>query len=368
MLLIGEFSKVCNVSVQTLRYYDKIGVLKADYTDDLSGYRFYSPEKVKTYQKIEQLKQLGFSLDEIRQFLSCSQTEQYHMYGNRKRIINDEIVKKQEQIKLIDSLCENPDSGLIPLNLQIMSVKFEDDPAVIGKWEYCGNLTDSRKFNGKNKLTKLPVYDKNLYFLPGGENVWTYFWTKGVLYHILHEYNVIVPNEYRILKINEDNYMEIHWMTSNFIEGSSENGLRIYRQTDDHAYSERETFAFCDEVDLPFTVDEHVVGDWETVDIISDIADFTCDPDKWYKDPFWILGMSFFERGVCVITYSKNGNREDIGYKYTAGAVLNLHRKTAQHYWIKHDRDDYLIMEHKSGDYSYLGTVQCYYVFRRKTK
>ena len=57
MLKIGEFAKKCGVNVQTLRYYDQIGVLCPDRVDDATGYRYYHPDKIKTFQLIEQLKQ-----------------------------------------------------------------------------------------------------------------------------------------------------------------------------------------------------------------------------------------------------------------------------------------------------------------------
>lgn len=44
MIKIGELAKICRVSVQTLRYYDKIGLLCADRVDTDSGYRYYAPE------------------------------------------------------------------------------------------------------------------------------------------------------------------------------------------------------------------------------------------------------------------------------------------------------------------------------------
>ena len=52
MLKIGDFAKLCNVSARTLRYYDDEGVLKADFIDEATGYRFYSPEAKEKYQKI----------------------------------------------------------------------------------------------------------------------------------------------------------------------------------------------------------------------------------------------------------------------------------------------------------------------------
>lgn len=39
---IGQVSKMCSISVQTLRYYDKVGILVPDYKDDGTGYRYYS--------------------------------------------------------------------------------------------------------------------------------------------------------------------------------------------------------------------------------------------------------------------------------------------------------------------------------------
>ena len=52
MIKIGDLAKICNVSTQTLRYYDSEGVLKPDITDPSSGYRFYSVDAVEKYKKI----------------------------------------------------------------------------------------------------------------------------------------------------------------------------------------------------------------------------------------------------------------------------------------------------------------------------
>ena len=41
MLTIGQMSKVCGVSVKTLRHYDKIGLLKPQRIDEINGYRYY---------------------------------------------------------------------------------------------------------------------------------------------------------------------------------------------------------------------------------------------------------------------------------------------------------------------------------------
>jgi hypothetical protein len=41
MLKIGEFSKLAQVSVKTLRYYDELGLLRPDWVDRYTGYRYY---------------------------------------------------------------------------------------------------------------------------------------------------------------------------------------------------------------------------------------------------------------------------------------------------------------------------------------
>jgi len=61
----GEFAKMANVSIRTIRYYDKQELLKPSYVSE-AGYRFYTDADFGRLQKILSLKYLGFSLEEIR--------------------------------------------------------------------------------------------------------------------------------------------------------------------------------------------------------------------------------------------------------------------------------------------------------------
>jgi DNA-binding transcriptional MerR regulator len=63
---IGELSKICNIPIKTLRYYDEIGVLKPDKICKENSYRFYEKSKVQQFQMIRYYKSLGFKLDIIR--------------------------------------------------------------------------------------------------------------------------------------------------------------------------------------------------------------------------------------------------------------------------------------------------------------
>ena len=73
-LKIGEFSKLMQVTVKTLRHYEQLELLKPADVDQWTGYRYYSIEQMQRLSSIRELKNLGFSLEEIRLLYD----EEYH--------------------------------------------------------------------------------------------------------------------------------------------------------------------------------------------------------------------------------------------------------------------------------------------------
>jgi DNA-binding transcriptional MerR regulator len=76
MLSIGQMSKVCGVSVKTLRHYEKIGLLMPQKTDELNGYRYYEDSQIGTMLLIGRLKRYGFSLMDIQKLLAITDNRQ----------------------------------------------------------------------------------------------------------------------------------------------------------------------------------------------------------------------------------------------------------------------------------------------------
>src|SRR6266699_2050695 len=68
-LKIGEFARVGQVSIATLRYYDQCGLLKPLALDPETGYRYYSLDQLPRLNRILALKELGFPLEQIAQLL-----------------------------------------------------------------------------------------------------------------------------------------------------------------------------------------------------------------------------------------------------------------------------------------------------------
>jgi DNA-binding transcriptional MerR regulator len=74
MFRIGEFSRITRVTVDTLRYYDALGLLKPANVDPFTGYRHYSAKQLLSLNRILALKEIGFSLEEIARILQKNLT------------------------------------------------------------------------------------------------------------------------------------------------------------------------------------------------------------------------------------------------------------------------------------------------------
>ena len=100
MIKIGEFSKLVQVSVPTLRYYDQVGLLKPVEVDRFSGYRYDSAGQLPRLHRILALKGLGFSLEQIAAVLSEGLTpEQMRgMLRLRHAQISQQLVDMQSQL------------------------------------------------------------------------------------------------------------------------------------------------------------------------------------------------------------------------------------------------------------------------------
>ncbi len=105
MYKIGELSKLCNISVKTLRYYDAEGLLIPDEIDKFTGYRYYSASKLDDCYRIIALKELGFSLDEIREQIAVDDKQKIVVSLNAKLTeLNGLIRNTQKQLRKIESI------------------------------------------------------------------------------------------------------------------------------------------------------------------------------------------------------------------------------------------------------------------------
>jgi len=96
-LKVGELARRTGLTVRTLHHYDQIGLLKPSLHSE-SGYRLYSAADVARLQHVLSLRQLGFSLDQIR---DCLDREGF----SPLEVIELHLARLREQIDMQHKLC-----------------------------------------------------------------------------------------------------------------------------------------------------------------------------------------------------------------------------------------------------------------------
>lgn len=103
MYRIGEFSILAKTTIKTLRYYEKEKILFPSFVDH-NGYRYYETKQLLELAKIVSLRQVGLSIDEIRQVLNGKNFEEALL--NRKTKIENELNEYQYQLSKVKYLLE----------------------------------------------------------------------------------------------------------------------------------------------------------------------------------------------------------------------------------------------------------------------
>lgn len=121
MLKIGEFSRLSRISIRMLRHYDEAGILKPQSVDSVTGYRFYAEQQLLHACKIQILRQMGFGVNAIGEFLS-----HYHDIEAQEaflQIQREHLMQKQKmlagQLCLLDSTMEWLRKGGINMGYEV---------------------------------------------------------------------------------------------------------------------------------------------------------------------------------------------------------------------------------------------------------
>lgn len=97
---IGMFAAMNHVSIKTLRYYDEQGLLKPTYVDEINGYRYYIVSQIADLHQILALKNMGFSLDDIRAILK-GKSEKELLIAKKQEILRElaQLTAKLAQVE-----------------------------------------------------------------------------------------------------------------------------------------------------------------------------------------------------------------------------------------------------------------------------
>lgn len=127
-MLIGEVSKKYNISIETLRFYDKIGLLTVERKNNR---RYYSEKDIQRLQSIMAMKEMSFSLEEIKKILEIDERidkglENGTINHEDIQILLNEVRKKQTEILEKERELKKVKNQLNIIINKIMDMKSDD--------------------------------------------------------------------------------------------------------------------------------------------------------------------------------------------------------------------------------------------------
>lgn len=146
----GQFARLANVSERTIRYYDKIGLLKPSFVME-NGYRQYSDLDLLKLQKILSLKHLGFSIEEIFPMV-MDNTNLKESFELQIDLIEDKISHLQS---LKDALKRASQSSNLSWNMILSLVQLSNEETnIIEQYKNAKNLNDRISLHEKYSTNK----------------------------------------------------------------------------------------------------------------------------------------------------------------------------------------------------------------------
>lgn len=115
-MLISELSKKSGIPIDTLRFYEKKGLIDAEMVDrQTNNYRTYSSKSLERLALIQQAKRLGFTLSEIQAWIESFESnlltnnEKYAILSRKLQEVDDRLADLQQMriylAEKIDRLC-----------------------------------------------------------------------------------------------------------------------------------------------------------------------------------------------------------------------------------------------------------------------
>ena len=166
---IGEVAKIHNVTVETLRHYDRVGLLKPSYINSNTGYRYYSAKDFIILDLIKQCKAMGLSLDEIKNIIENYTSPESVLHVIRKqKVIIDEKIKELNKIKDNITFLEGRIKVSLDEGLNKIFIKFYEQRSFI-KYDNTNRFTEEFEVNLSKILAeverKYTYFNKELGFV-----------------------------------------------------------------------------------------------------------------------------------------------------------------------------------------------------------
>lgn len=171
---IGIFSKMNQVTIKTLRYYDEEGLLKPRHIDPENGYRYYSSSQLLVLHQLLALRKIGCSIEEIKQIQNG--VDEGALFQRKKQQLLKEIADKTHALSLLEGYMQRgqgvnpyhvvvkeipevivasmrrtiPDYGALFSFVPAMGMEMEKAGCICALPEYCFNIYHDGEYKDKD--------------------------------------------------------------------------------------------------------------------------------------------------------------------------------------------------------------------------
>lgn len=202
--LIGELSKIFNISTDTLRYYDKIGLLKPEY-DSANHYRYYSVEKFFILSRILFLKSLDISIKDIKNYLDNQNTNHLLMLLKNE---GAEIDTRIHHLMNLKGKITSKIELIEGVDKYINEIRIERFPERWGVFIDIENIEDDCEI--KNSFKRHGAHLKMSSWLIEGQ-IYTSISKENILERRFHKFNYFIE----ILSRDEDDSTQVKVLKEN---------------------------------------------------------------------------------------------------------------------------------------------------------
>lgn len=126
---IGEIAKLTNLTTRTIRYYEELGLLGTRTNRSQGQLRSFDNEDIKRLKKIQMLKDLGLTLEEISQVIELYFTDGQVLEGKRQviEILRSHITTAEEKIKELNTFIIESETNISKIESIIKNAEIKEE-------------------------------------------------------------------------------------------------------------------------------------------------------------------------------------------------------------------------------------------------
>lgn len=315
MYKIGELSKLCKIPVKTLRYYDSEGLLVPDEIDKFTGYRYYEASKLVDCNKILALKELGFTLIDIKKQMNARTPDDIlSLLMAKQAELSDLLIQTKSQLKKLEVLKQIITEG--ENNMFDIVIRSTDTLRVAFHRQIYKTKEQALEkiANIKNTLPKSIVGKRDViinYETEYGDSDFDLAACVEICGELPKDSAYIektsnFPTEVATLVCNKNELDEAYHAMSIQLEETSCQIIGAFYEvyhSDDTVelkvpvcrLTERSKTPKNDDINIPFVNDEKVIGLWSLIDCLPALDNFSIDKIKFngeneIKDIYFLPG------------------------------------------------------------------------------